>query len=444
MSLTGALGLASYRVAGYMAGPFVRRKLRRRAAVGKEDPTRIAERFGYASVSRPDGPMVWIHAASVGESLAALPLIAKAHDLYPDIRFLLTTGTVTSTNLLRTQLPPFVVHQYAPVDLPATVRRFLSHWKPDAALLIESEFWPNMLLGLDCRAIPRALINGRISPETHARWSSLRPVIADLLAGFEICLAQSHRDAAFLSDLGASHVLATGNIKEAAAPLPVDDQELAAVAESLRGCPRWVAASTHPGEEAAVALVHRELEPLIPDLLTIIVPRHPERGAEVFAVIRQLGLRVALRSRGDTPGPGTGIYIADTLGELGLWYRLCPVVFVGKSLIGKGGQNPLEPARLGCALLFGPSMSNFEQISAELVSYGAAQWVEDANALRRAVAALLDDGDARSKMMNVGLEYTTKPSEALEATLSHLEPIFARIMDRRVLVAQVAGVAVRG
>ncbi|NQV79671.1 MAG: 3-deoxy-D-manno-octulosonic acid transferase [Alphaproteobacteria bacterium] len=435
MSVAGTLGLASYRLAGHLAGPIVRHKLRRRAKVGKEDPKRIGERFGHTSAARPDGPLLWIHAASVGESLAALPLIESIHALHEEIHFLLTTGTVTSANLLKTQLPPYVNHQYAPVDLPAVARRFLDHWKPDAALLLESEFWPNMLLGLDRRGIPRALVNGRVSPESYARWSSLRPVIADLLAGFHVCLAQTQRDAEFLRDLGAGHVVTTGNIKEAAGPLIVDEQELNVACAAAGDRPLWLAASTHPGEEVAVARVHFDLCRRFPDILTIIVPRHPDRGLDIQIAIQELGLVVARRSQGEKLGPTTAVYIADTLGELGLWYRLCPVVFVGKSLVGKGGQNPLEAARLGCALLFGPFMSNFEQISADLVGCGAAQRVQDEGDLRVVVAALLDDREIPLSMARAGLDYTAARGQALETTMTHLDPILGGIMDRYARVA---------
>ena len=430
MSFADTLGLASYRVAGLLAGPIVRRKLRDRAARGKEDPARLSERFGVASAQRPAGPLIWIHAASVGESLAALPLIEEIHQRYAEFGFLVTSGTVTSAAIMAERLPPFVTHQYAPVDLPAVTRRFLDHWHPDLALLLESEFWPNMLLGLDRRGVPRVLVNGRVSPDSHRRWLSLHPVIARLLAGFEICLAQSERDARFLNELGASRVVATGNIKDGAAPLAADEDQLAMLMASVGERPLWVAASTHPGEELAAARTHLALLDRVPDLLTIIVPRHPERGGDIQREIEALGLVVARRGGGDSLGPGTALYLADTLGELGLWYRLAPVVFIGKSLVGNGGQNPLEPARLNCALLFGPSMSNFEQISEDLLSCGAARCVTGEQDLGAAIADLLGQRETREKMAQAGLDYGVSGGEAIASTMAHLQPLLAAALVR--------------
>jgi 3-deoxy-D-manno-octulosonic-acid transferase len=432
MSFAGTLGLLSYRAAGFVAGPIVRRKLRHRAARGKEDPTRLSERFGVASAQRPAGPLIWIHAASVGESLAALPLIDDIHDRYAEFNFLVTSGTVTSATIMGERLPAFVTHQYAPVDLPAVTRRFLEHWRPNVALLLESEFWPNMLLGLDRRDVPRVLVNGRVSPESHRRWSSLRPVIAQLLGGFEICLAQSERDARFLSELGATKVVATGNIKDGAAPLSANENQLRELQTIMGDRLSWIAASTHPGEEIAAARVHHDLLHRYPDLLTIIVPRHPERGTEIQRAIEELGMVASRRSAGDTPDVSSGIYIADTLGELGLWYRLAPVVFVGKSLKGTGGQNPLEPARLNCALVFGPSMSNFEKISEDLLSCGAAWRVTDQVGLGRALADLLGDQVTGQKMARAGVDYCAAGGEALASTMTRLEPLLEAIAARNV------------
>jgi 3-deoxy-D-manno-octulosonic-acid transferase len=250
-------------------------------------------------------------------------------------------------------------------------------------------------------------------------------VISRLLAGFEICLAQSERDAQFLSELGATNVIATGNIKDGAPPLEADDDQLRTLTAVVGDRPVWVAASTHSGEEVAVARTHAELSAQYPELLTIIVPRHPERGVDIQHEVEALGLKLSRRSNGDALTDRTSIYLADTLGELGHWYRLAQVVFVGKSLIGTGGQNPLEPARLNCALLFGPSMSNFEQISEDLLSCGAAWRVTDQAGLCAALGDLLGDKEAMRKMADAGLRYCETGGEALKETMTHLEPLFA-------------------
>lgn len=427
MSSAGTLGLIAYRVAGYLATPLINRKLRQRAKIGKEDSKRIGERLGRASKPRPVGPLVWVHAASVGESLAAYNLIERIHELYPALQFLLTTGTVTSANLVGPQLPPFVIHQFAPVDLPSVSRRFLDQWNPDAALFLESEFWPNLLLGLARRSIPSVLVNGRVSPDSHAKWSTLRPVISDLLSRFEICLAQSARDADFLLDLGARSVFTTGNIKDAAPPLSVDESVLRNAQSAIGERPCWVAASTHPGEETIVAQTHLALTRQIPDLLTIIVPRHQERGPAILHSLEEGGVQVALRSRGDEIDRDTSVYLADTMGEMGLWYRLCQIVFVGGSLVERGGQNPLEPARLSCALLFGPNMSNFEEISSDLVSCGAARRVSSSAELEGMLRELLLGPESCRAMLLAALDYSAKGGSAMSATMTHLEPVLSRI-----------------
>jgi len=420
MSLAATLGLASYRLAGYLAGPLARRKIRQRIREGKEDPRRVEERFGIASETRPDGPLVWLHGASVGESLAGLILIDAIGRERPDLRFLVTTGTVTSANLLAERLPACAMHQYVPLDLPGAVARFVDHWRPNLALWLESEFWPNMLAALDRHAIPRVLVNGRVSSASYNRWSSLRPVIARLLEGFKVCLAQTDEDAQRLQSLGARHVLVTGSLKESAPPLPADDEAVRFLSDILGDRPRWVAASTHAGEEEVALAVHRNLTKSLPGLITFVVPRHPERGAEVAAIGRDMGLRVSRRAEGQLPAADCDVYVADTMGEMGLWYRLASVVFVGKSLAGSGGQNPWEPAVLNSAVLFGPDMTNFQEAADGLVSAGAARRVVDEDSLTEGVRDLLTDARQLQEMQAAGRDFISKRRGTLEATLTAL------------------------
>ncbi len=425
MSLTAALGLASYRVAGRLAGPFARRKLRQRVEQGKEDPLRLEERFGVASRPRPNAPLVWLHGASVGESLAGLLLIDAIRREHPSIRFLVTTGTMTSARLLSDRLPPGAVHQYVPLDLPGAVARFLQHWQPDLVLWLESEFWPNMLTALDRHGIPRVLVNGRVSSASHARWSSLRPVIAHLLGGFQYCLAQTEKDAEYLRDLGARNTMVVGSLKESAPPLPADGHTVEELAALLEGRVVWVAASTHAGEEEIAFAAHREVAASVPGLLTIVAPRHPERGAEIAELGRSLGLNVARRSGDEVPNRQCDVYVADTMGEMGIWYRLASVAFVGKSISGAGGQNPWEPASLDCAVLFGPRMANFQEIADGLLAAGAARCVHDEAELSQALVELLSDEQAGRTMREAASTFTAERSGSLAASMAVIEGLLA-------------------
>jgi 3-deoxy-D-manno-octulosonic-acid transferase len=420
--------LALYRLATGVSGPLVEIALRRRARRDREDPARLAERRGLPSAPRPPGPVVWLHGASVGEALSILPLLGALLATRSRLQALVTTGTVTSARLMAERLPLRARHQFAPVDRPAAWRSFLDHWRPQLALLVESELWPNLILESRRRGVPLALINGRMSARSTRRWQRLPGVAAELLRDFELCLAQSAADRDRLSALGARQVRAIGNLKASAPPLPAPGAALTELVNAVGGRPLWVAASTHPGEDQALLEAHRRLIALRPELLTIIVPRHPERGAALAAWLAARGIDVARRSRGEPPGPGCAVYIADTLGELGLFYRVASIAFVGKSLVAEGGQNPLEAAGLGCATLFGPHMDNFEELAASLLRAGGARRVADGAELAAAVALLLQDPAARAEMASRARAAAASEAGALDATLAALAPLLERTL----------------
>ncbi len=424
MIAAGVFGL--YRGAAWLSAPLVRRLLRQRLARGREDPARFGERLGHAGIARPEGPLVWIHGASVGESLSALPLIGAIQARWPGLAILVTTGTVTSAKLMAERLPPGAVHQYVPVDLPAAVSRFMAHWRPDFGIVIESEFWPNLLHAARARGIELALVNGRMSARSFARWRRFRPAIGHILGLFSIILAQSREDLRHLRALGAGHAQRLGNLKFAAPPLTADPAELAKLQAALGGRPRWLAASTHPGEEVLVAAAHVALAKTHPGLLTLLVPRHPGRGAVIAEELAARGLNVARRALGQAPTGDTDIYLADTLGELGLAYRLAEVVFVGGSLVPKGGQNLLEPAKLESAILCGPHTANFLRVSQDMAAAGALRRVEDAAGLAEAAAMLLDDGAARRAMIAAAASFAQSESGVLDAIAEALAPALDR------------------
>ncbi len=414
--------LSLYRAVTFLGTPLVRLYLAARMARGKEDRARFGERLGRPGLPRPDGPLVWAHAASIGESLSMVPLIERLLGERPGLRVLFTTGTVTSAGIMAERLPEGAFHQYVPVDRLSYVRRFLDHWQPDLVLWAESEFWPNLVTESAARSIAVVLVNGRVSPRSFAGWRRVPGFIRHLLGGFALCLGQAEIDAERLRRLGARNAKSVGNLKFAAPPLPADQKALDLLSAALGDRPRWLAASTHPGEETLVAGVHRRLKAARPGLLTIMVPRHPERGAAIAEALRADGHSVALRSAGEAIAAATDIYLADSLGELGLFFRLADVVFMGKSLVPLGGQNPIEPARLGCALIHGPHMANFEDMAARMKETGAAEEVADEAALAVAVAQLLDDEDRRRKSIEAGRAFADGEAHVLDAVMAELAP----------------------
>ena len=413
-----------YRLVTIAGGPLIGWYLRRRMARGKEDPIRFAERLGHPGKPRPAGPLVWLHAASVGEAQSLLPLI-ELLDAKAPLTVLVTTGTVTSARLLAERLPPTAIHQFVPVDRPAAVTGFLDHWRPDLALWAESDFWPNLLAETRRRGIDLVLVQGRISPRSFASWRRVPRFIRRVLANFTLCLAQTDEDARRLTRLGAHEVRCLGNLKLAVPPLPCDPARLERGMTILEGRPRWLASSTHPGEEAIAGRVHQALATSHPGLLTMVAPRHPNRGPAVAEELTALGLNVALRSRGDIPDAATDIYVADTMGELGLFYRLAPIVFVGKSLAAEGGQNPFEPARLGAAVLFGPRMSNFPDMAPPMVAAKAAIQVADEAELTGALDRLLADPAMTTRLGAAALSWAESEAGALEKVAAALGPFLA-------------------
>jgi 3-deoxy-D-manno-octulosonic-acid transferase len=419
--------LSVYRGLSYAAAPILRRFLERRKLLGKEDPYRIEERFGNPSKKRPAGSVIWFHAASVGEAISILSLINRLDRNYPTHAILVTTGTVTSAAIMAERLPQSVIHQFIPVDQPVWIQRFLDHWKPDIALWVESEFWPNLLTTIDERGIPLILLNARVSPDSFRGWQRVPRTIARLLGCFSLCLAQSVQDAEKLTELSAKNVHTLGNLKFAADPLPVDDKALSALWNDISTRPVWIAASTHAGEEQAVANAHRAISENQPDILTIIIPRHPARAKEIAGEIHSMGLTVSLRSKDEPVRPETAIYIADTVGELGLFYRLAPIAFIGGTLVPHGGQNMLEAAKLECAIVHGPSTTNFTAVTSEISAAGGSTIIQNETELADAVSSLLSDESRRTDQITAAHAVAQAKTGILDAVLAQLEPYLAAL-----------------
>ncbi|MCA8889453.1 MAG: 3-deoxy-D-manno-octulosonic acid transferase [Parvularculaceae bacterium] len=392
------LGLRLYRAVSLASEPLARFLLRRRLAQGREDQARIGERTGAPGRERPDGPLVWIHGASVGESLSVLPLVKRLAEERPALNFLVTTGTVTSARLMAERLPAGAIHQFIPIDLPRYVSGFLDHWRPDAAIFVESEFWPNLIMEARRHTKLLALVNGRVSPKSFNEWKRKPQTIRFLLSQFDLLIAQDNQNAERLSTLSGAQVAAFGNLKNAAPPLPADDDGMRQLTEQIGARPSWLAASTHPGEEEFIFDTHKMLKHDYPDILTVLAPRHPQRGAEVRDLALQSGLTALLRSSKGEITPDTDVYIADTLGELGLFYRMTQISFVGGSITEKGGHNPLEPARLGTAILHGPHVFNFVETYKEMRGGGGSALVRNERELATAVRRLMSDEKTRIAM----------------------------------------------
>jgi 3-deoxy-D-manno-octulosonic-acid transferase len=399
--------------------------LARRLRRGKEHPERLPERLGRASAARPRGPLVWVHGASVGEMLAAVSLIKRLRE--QGFAVLVTSGTVTSAALAEQRLPEGVLHQFVPLDAPRFVERFLNHWRPGLALFVESDLWPNLICACAARRIPMIVVNGRLSERSFSRWRRVPGVIAALLNCFDLCLAQSPADAERYAKLGAPRVSATGNLKLDLPPLPVDEAALARLKAIVGKRSAMIAASTHPGEEEAVIGAHGRLRAKFPTLLSIIAPRHPARGESIAAMAKAAGLSVALRSKRAQPMPDIGVYVADTLGELGLMYRLAPVAFMGGSLARHGGQNPIEAVRLGAGIIHGPHVWNFADIYAALDAAHGAELVADEEALAARLASWLADPAARQSSASAAAVTVQKLSGALERTWAALDPYLMQL-----------------
>jgi 3-deoxy-D-manno-octulosonic-acid transferase len=412
--------LSGYRLAGSVAFPVMGAYVAWRSSRGKEDHARRRERYGRASRPRPEGPLIWVHAASVGETVAVVPLVESILDY--GIHIVLTTGTVTSAQVADERLGGRIIHQYVPLDLRPAVSRFLDHWQPDLAIIAESEIWPMTILELGRRRVPQVLVNGRLSDRSFKNWKK-RPFIAEaLFENLAHVVAQSEVDGQRFAALGARPVTVSGNLKVDTAPPPVDEKILNALERQIGRRPTWAAISTHDGEEKVAAEVHTMLHKRHPGLLTIIVPRHPDRATALAEEFTALGLSVARRSAGDKVTADTDILLGDTIGEMGLYLRLTEIAFVGRSLTSEGGQNPLEPAMLETAVLAGRNVQNFRETYQRLIDRGGAKLVRDRDMLAGAVNFLLLNEAARHDMMAAGMVTVDEMRGALAKTLRALEP----------------------
>lgn len=399
--------------------------LDRRQTRGKEDPNRLQERYGHPTKDRPQGKLVWIHGASVGESLSSLSLIEKLLEARPDLYVLSTSGTLSSARLLEKRLPDRAFHQFLPLDVPSWCEKFLNHWKPDLVLWMESEIWPNTLLSAHKHDIPVLLLNARLSPNTHKRWQLFPKSFEKILSCFNTILTQTSEQEALFTQAGAKHVETTGNIKFCANPLPWDKNQEAHLIPRLEKRSLWVGASTHPGEEILLAQAHKALKKEFPNLLTIIIPRHPERAPEIRQSLTDFGA-VAQRSMKEEITPHTDFYLVDTLGELGLFFHLSDLVFLGGSLVPIGGHNLIEPAQLNCTLLHGPHMFKQEELMYHFYRNEASVKVINVEHLISEGARLLGNKEQRQELAQKALDVVHSQSTCIQKIWQNILPFVER------------------
>jgi 3-deoxy-D-manno-octulosonic-acid transferase len=408
--------LAFYAALTGLFDPFAMGVLRRRAAQGKEDPARLGERMGRAGVGRPDGGLVWLHGVSVGETTSLLPLIEALWLKRSDLSLLVTSGTTTAAEMLAKRLPPRVIHQYAPIDTPQTVGRFLNHWRPSLAIFAESELWPNLIQEAHARGVKLALLSARITEGTARNWARFPVAAHEIFSSFDLIMPQDDATAERIRHLGG----APGpklNLKLAGEPLPADAGELVRLQEATVGRRVILAASTHPGEDEIVVEAFRAAVHDPAEALLILAPRHPERGPDLAA-------RFQASRRGAGEACAGPIYIADTLGELGLFFRLADVVVMGGAFLPDiGGHNPLEPARIGRPILTGPHAFNTAETYADLFADAAAIEAADAPALARHLRGLLDNPAIARRMGDAALACAKRQTAALDAALDRLAPM---------------------
>lgn len=400
----------------------IRRYIEKRKKMGKEDVKRFNERVGRPTKPRPEGRLIWLHGASVGESISMLPLINRLLEIYPDAHVMVTTGTTTSAEVMAKRLPERAFHQYLPIDNPVFAARFIRHWQPTIALWFESEFWPAMLSTIKRRNIPLILINGRISNKSFKRWQQFDFVIKEILDCFTACLGQSEEDAYRLRALGAKDAMCLGNLKYAGLPIPVDEEKKKEIQDEIGERPVWLVSSTHSDEEAKIGRYLKELSAKHEGLLTIIAPRHPNRGVEIRDILQdKYQLKTALRSADEKILPETEVYIADTIGEMGIWYELCPIVFIGGSLIPHGGQNFMEPSRCRDAVIVGPHMHNFTDAMNRAKRADAIIQVDETIDLIDMVDQLLSNKELLEAKRSLAYNWATSEAKVLDGIAEKIQ-----------------------
>lgn len=417
-----------YTLVLYLLTPFALARLLWRGLRAPGYWRRWRERFGFIPVGEGAAP-IWVHAVSVGEVQAAVPLLRALLKQYPDVPLLVTTTTPTGSEQLRSLFESRVAHVYMPYDLPGAVARFLDRARPRLALMMETEIWPNLYHACAERGIPVVLVNARLSARSAAGYARVRGLTAATLQCLHRIAAQSRADAERLIELGAppERAQVTGSIKFDM-KIPASLTEQAAVLRRDWGLqrPAWVAASTHEGEDEMILAAHRHVRARYPRALLVLVPRHPERFARVAALCREQGWKTVLRSEQVATPADAAVFVGDSMGELLLFFGACDIAFIGGSLVPHGGHNPLEASAQRVPVLFGPHMFNFEQIAQLLLEAGAAREVGDSGMLADSVMHWLADPSARIAAGERGAAVVEANKGARDAVLGMVAETLSR------------------
>lgn len=413
-----------YRILSVILLPLIIVFLLVRLSKGKEDKARFFERLGIASVKRPKGNIIWLHCASVGEANSVFPLIEEIEEKYKNLNFLITTGTVSSAKTVKRKLEdkPNLIHQYIPVDSYICVKLFLLKWQPKLAIYVESELWPNLITLTSNSGCDILLINARISDNSFEKWQKFPALLSAMANPVNKVIAQTDDDKTKFEKLGFKNLLLLDSLKYAAKKLPNNAKEFGNIVNNIGNRKTFLAASTSDNEEEIIIKTHKNLSGEINRLLTIIAPRHPERLDEIIDICKMNGLRYAIRSRNEEIKENTQIYICDTLGELGILYRACSVVFIGGSLNKRGGQNPIEPANLNCAIISGDKVKNFRSVYAEFKNRKAAIIISDQQQLEKELLILLANKNLRKEISNNAKELVESKRNIIEKYITEIEP----------------------
>ena len=394
---------------------------------GKEDPMRLNERRGIAKLPRPEGALIWLHASSVGESIASLTLIEKLLESRPNYNILITTGSISSAKLLEERLPKCVIHQFIPIDRKHWVQRFLNHWQPNLTILMESEFWPTQIKQLKKRNTPILVINARLSESSYSQWRLAGSMTRTIFGNLDLVLATNDQQARRFSNLGAPYVLVAGNLKRSAPRLPLDADSAQDIIKQVGSRPVWLAASTHEGEDLPILKTQKKLLIQFPNMLTIIVPRHSKRGVDIEYLAKKIDLSVARRNKGEQIKPETELYIADTMGEMSLFYNVAHYVFIAGSLVPVGGHNPIEAAHFNCAIFFGPLMAKNQEISEEMIEKNAAIQIDSIENLTPTLERVFGDDDLYQSLSYNAQEYAENGGGILEIISTKISPYIKKI-----------------
>ena len=415
-----------YSIVFYLAQPLVWLRLLWRSRKQPEYLQHVAERYGFHDASAPQ-PLLWLHVVSVGETRAAEPLIKALLSAYPDHTLLLThmtpTGRATGGELIA-KYGERLIQAYLPYDLPDACGRFLDHFKPRFGLLMETELWPNLIAACAQRKIPLALVNARLSAKSQAGYRRFAPLIRPALATLSAVAAQTPADGERLLTIGAQRLSVLGNIKFDVTPSP-EKLELGKTWRQTLGTREiWLAASTREGEEAIILDAFARLDR--PDLLLLLVPRHPQRFNEVAALVEQRGLALCRRSDGELPTSATRVWLGDSMGEMPAYFAVADLALIGGTLLPFGGQNLIEAAACGCPVLVGPHTYNFAQATEDAIACGAALRIADAIAAASMVGKLLEDAAALQEMRCAAATFSQAHRGATARTLALIGEITAK------------------